>query len=376
MKSIFISTLFVILILSLLGCAEEVKDEVLNSNNPASEDEVLESEDNSEKIDKEIDTSDKEIDTVLDYYPFVKNRLMQYKGEGSEYAEMEIFIEYLQEYVVQVKTINAGTTVVNVLEYKDGILREVFSEGEFYHIENMLDTSRNMDNIILKEPIEIGNSWEDSEGNKVEITSLDKDLDTLSGKYKALEVTTSYDNNASKKDYYVKEIGYIGNIYKDGEFEVNAMLQSIDYEGMQVPINVYYPLADEEGSKYINENIIFKTNDDIRIILEKLLKKPDTDKLISAIPENSNINKISLNRDNWNLEIDLSKGFIEDMNAGSSYEMEIINSIVNTLGDFYDVERVYITVGGELYSSGHLQLLEDEYFEVHAEGIEEFKLED
>lgn len=383
MRKILTLTLLSVLLVSLSGCAGQAKDEELNDNELVAEEPAVkdntdnqtkdQSEDEDLETEEEKEVDSEEVETILNYYPFVKNRLMKYEGKGNEYAEMETMVEYMEEDLVQIKTTNAGTNVVNVLEYKDGTLKQVFGEGEFYHIENMLDASRNMDNILLKEPIEVGNSWEDAEGNKVEITSLEHDLDLPYGKYKALEVTTSYENNAVKKDYYIKDIGYAGNIYIDGDLEVETSLKDIEDQGIQIPVKVYYPLIDETASKYISKNIDFKTNDDTKIILEKLLKNPDSDKVMPAIPENANINKINLNRDNWNLEVDLSEGFIEDMNAGSSYEIEIVNSIVNTLGSFYDIERVYLTVGGKPYASGHLELLEDEYFEVYTEGIEQLE---
>lgn len=380
MKKILTLVLLSVLLFSLSACTGEAKDENMNTDNAVAEDKVIEdkaedkiSEDEALASEDKKEVDSQAIDTILNYYPLLKNRLMHYEGKGNEYAEMETMVEYIEDDLIQIKASNSGTNIVSVLEYKEGTLKEVFREGEFYHIENMLDASRNMDNIILKEPIEVGNSWEDAEGNKVEITSLDQDLDMPYGKYKALEVTTSYDNNAVKRDYYVKDIGYVGNIYIDGELQVETLLKDISDDGIEIPVKVYYPLIDEVGSKYINKIIEFKTNDDTKIILERLLKNPDSDKVMPTIPENSNINKINLNRDNWNLEVDLSEGFIEDMNAGSSYEIEIVNSIVNTLASFYDVERVYLTVGGEPYASGHLELLEDEYFEVYTEGIEELE---
>lgn len=369
MKKFLSFILFIVLVFSLSACNEGVKDEVSISNDGKAEDKVLNVKD--EPVKDTIDTA-----TIKDYYPFAKNRIMEYEGTGNEYAERKTFVEFIEEDTIQIKTMNSGTDFVNVLEYKDGVLREVFGEGEFYHIENMLNVSRNMDNIILKEPLELGNTWQDKDGNKVEITGLNEDISTPSGKYKALEVTTTYKDKANKKDYYVKDIGLVGSLYKDGDFQVKTLLRNIEDSGIELPIKVYYPMSEDIGSKYVSKNIIFKTNDNIKVILEKLLKNPNSNKLLPIMPENTSINKINLNRDNWNLEVDLAEGFINEMNAGSSYEIEIINSMVNTLGSFYDVERVYITVGGSPYESGHLQLLEDQYFEVNTSDIEELKIED
>ncbi len=355
MKRFLSFTLFMILMFSIGGCNEAVIEETSNT-------------------DSKTQNNMSGIATIKDYYPFEENKTMKYKGIGNEYAEMETFVEFIEEDTIQIKTINAGTNFVNVVELKDGVLTEVFGEGEFYHIENMINTNRNIDNIILKEPIQVGNSWQDGEGNKVEITGIDKLIDTPLKKYEALEVTTNYKGNASKKDYYVKGVGFVASIYEDGEFEVKTLLEKIEDKGISTNIKVYYPTSEDIGSKYIMKEINFKTNNNIKATLERLLKNPKSDKLLAAIPEDASIKRINLNRDNWNLEVDLSKEFNSEMNAGSTSEIEIINSIVNTLGNYYDVERVYITVEGQPYQSGHLQLLENEYFEVNTKDIEELKI--
>ena len=61
------------------------------------------------------------------------------------------------------------------------------------------------------------------------------------------------------------------------------------------------------------------------------------------------------------------------MNAGSGFEYEILRSITNTLGDYYGVDKVYISIEGRPYASGHYEIGEDEFFEVDKEGIKEFK---
>ena len=41
-----------------------------------------------------------------------------------------------------------------------------------------------------------------------------------------------------------------------------------------------------------------------------------------------------------------SEEFADDLNVGSAQEAEMLKSVVNTLGKFYDVEKVYITIEG------------------------------
>lgn len=354
MKKLLSLILSIVLVFSLVGCNEAAKEEVINPEDENTED-ILEK------------------DTIGDYYPFEKDRLMDYQGKGNEFAEMKSFVEFIDGDLIQIKKMNPGTNIVNVLELKDGVLREVFAEGEFYHLENMLNTNRNTDNIILKEPLEVGNSWADSDGNKVEITSLDKKIETPLKEYKALEVTTSYEGSSIKREYYARGVGFVASVYEDGEFKVETLLKGIEKKGMQKNIRAYYPRQDDIEIRYLDRSMVFNTNNNIKSILENLLKEPDSDKLLAPISKDTSIKSIDLNRDDWTLDIDFSKEFKEDMNAGSSYEIAVINSVVNTLGDFYDVERVHISIEGEPYESGHLKLLEGEYFEVDIEGIKELK---
>ncbi len=51
-------------------------------------------------------------------------------------------------------------------------------KGEFYHVENMLDINGETNNILLKEPLEVGNSWTTPEGYTRSITSIKEDIKT------------------------------------------------------------------------------------------------------------------------------------------------------------------------------------------------------
>ena len=73
------------------------------------------------------------------------------------------------------------------------------------------------------------------------------------------------------------------------------------------------------------------------------------------------------------MRVDFSNELLTDMNAGSSIEMEILKSIVNTIGNYYGVDKVYISTEGTPYSSGHFGIREDEYFTVDETDIKEFE---
>lgn len=354
MKKLVSFLIALIIIVPLPGCVVEVKND--NKN-----------------IIKREEIVSAEVLTIEDYFPFKGNLLMDYQGIGNEYAEQKTFIEFVEANRAQMKIMNPGTVIVKVMEYKNGELKEVFSEGEFYHIENLLNTNSNTERTVLKEPIEVGNKWVDSQGNEMEITGIDKDVTTPLGNYKALEVTTRYDEGRSLKEYYSKDIGLVAKIYNDGDFQVKTLLQDISEEKEKIDIMTFYPKKNDLNSVFTVQEIEFSTNDEVESILENLMKNPPSEELLPVISSGVTINSINLDRDTWTVQVDFSKELLNEMNAGASLELELLKSIVNTLGKFYDVEKVYITIEGTPYESGHIGLSENNYFTVDTIEIEENK---
>lgn len=311
--------------------------------------------------------------TIPDYFPFMENRVFDYEGTGSEFAEQKLYFEFIEDNKAQLKIMNPATNVVKVLEYKEGALREIYSEGEFYHIENMLDLKKEQSDILLKEPLEVGNSWTTIDGLKRSITGLDVDMETPMGSFEALEVTTEFEEGRTQKEYYVKDIGMVANIYNDDDYVVKTLLKSIKSGPFIVDLEAYYPLYSDIKTVYYKDSIDFYTNENVEKLLEDILKNPPSDDLISVIPDTAVINSVKLDRSSWTLRVDFSEGLLTDLNMGSSMETEILKSIVNTLGRLYDVEKVYISIEGQPYESGHYAIRDYEYFTVDTEGIQEHK---
>lgn len=326
---------------------------------------------NSEELD--IDSTLSSELTISDYYPFLENTIFEYEGIGNEFAERKVFFEFIDGNKAQLKTMNPGTNVVRVLENEDGVLKEIYYEGEFYHIEDMLNVAGEQNDIILMEPLKLGNSWTTADGYNRSITGLDMEIKTPMDTFEAMEVTTELGEARRQKHYYAKDIGLVASVYEDGEYKVETLLKSMENKPLVLDIDLYYPLSTDIETVYMEDQISFHTNQSIERLLEDFLKNPPSDGLIPAIPASSVINSIKLDRLEWALRVDFSRELIRDMNAGSSFEREILKSLVNTLGRFYDVENVYISLEGKPYESGHYVLEAHEPFRVDIEGIEKYK---
>lgn len=312
---------------------------------------------------------------AIDYYPFVENRIYDYEGIGNEYAEQKTFVEFTDKNKAQIKIINPGTNLIKIVEYDEGALVETYSEGEFYHIENMLNTKGDKEDIILKEPIVVGNSWLTKDGYTKEITNLDVLIETPYRKFEALEVTTTFDDGSFLKEYFGKNVGLVARIYDYKEYQVKTLLKTIEEKPLEHNSQFFYPLFSDTKSVFVDGKILFYTNGRIESLFEEKLKNPPSDDLIAPLLDDMKINSIHFDRNNnWMVKVDFSDEFLKGMNSGTALEYEILKCIVNTFGKFYDTDKVYISINGRPYESGHFALHDDEGFLVDTEGIEIFKI--
>ncbi len=148
--------------------------------------------------------------------------------------------------------------------------------------------------------------------------------------------------------------------------KVTSTLKSIE-ENMRLnqSIRCYYP---DENYKihYEDKNLTFSTNDITKITIQKLFKNFPGNNKGRLLGKNVTINSLYLNDDGM-VYIDFSSNFVKEMNAGSGFESAILESIVNTIGKYYGVNKVYITIDNKPYSSGHIVKAKGEYFKVTCE---------
>jgi spore germination protein GerM len=133
-------------------------------------------------------------------------------------------------------------------------------------------------------------------------------------------------------------------------------------------IQFFIPDADRETIYTVDKEISFVTNDVTRNKLESAIKEITLDNKDTVISSNTKINSLYLNKDNI-VYVDFSKELISEMNAGAYYESLILQCITNTLGTYYGVNDVYITVEGKPYESGHIVMKKGEAFRVNLDNV-------
>ena len=374
MKKLILTISFILIFVLLTGCTKTNTGTQTNdiTSSPVPTDsataEITEKPEPTEAVAEPTPQEPEESLTIADYFPQKENTKYIYEGEGNEYASYSVFTDYISKNRIQLRTNNGGSELVRVLENKDGQLTVLLSRGEIYYRENLLNSTDENTEILLKEPLVKGTEWTLADNRKRYISNVDVEITTPAGTFQALEVTTEGEDD-KVVDYYAAEVGLIKSIFTSGGMDVTSTLSKIEEDvPFEQTIRFYYPNVNEDVIYLVEKQLLFNTNDITKIELEDAIKDIKKDNLDPVLSTNTKINSLYLNKDNV-VYVDFTKELISEINAGSSYETLILQCITNTLGDYYGVKEVYITVEGEPYESGHYSMRKGEAFQVDMENV-------
>lgn len=303
--------------------------------------------------------------SIQDYCPFMGNIRISYGSKNGSIGKKDIYVDYLKGNRLQLRTVTQSSSSVQVIEVKDGELRLIASRDDFSYRDNLLLAQNSKPEVLLKEPLQKGTSWTLPDGSKRYISDVDVDIKIPLGDFKALEVTTENGDNITK-DYYALNLGPIKTIYKNKDSEIETYVDGIDTNvQFNQTIKVYYPY-NHNGYVYLKRKASFKTNDELKDVFEKFFKSSPGMGIVRLISDKTEIKKLYLNTIEHKVVVDFNFEFKKYLDSVPSNEGEIVQSIVDTLGDYYNVDKVYITVDGDEYDFNRV-------FYVNYKSIREYK---
>lgn len=319
-----------------------------------------------------IDNALKSLFTIKDYFPLKQNTKYVYEGIGNEFASYSVLVDYIVGNRIQLRTNNGGTEIVKVLENKDGKLTMLLSIAECYYRENLTNSPISKAEILLKEPLIKGTTWTLDNNRKRYISNVEVQITTPLGKYKALEVTTT-DKSTKILDYYAQNVGLVKTIFIFNGSQVSSSLKKIESNvSFTQSLEFYYPNVNGINLNFVEKQLIFKTNDITKIKIEAAYKVLPKGNIAKVLSPNAKIKSLYLNKDGM-VYIDFTKELVSEMNAGSGYESMILQCIANTFGKYYGINKVYITVEGDPYKSGHIEMKKGQPFIVDFKNSIELK---
>lgn len=171
---------------------------------------------------------------LSEYLPLQEGNSWKYEGIGNEFASYTQEVTHRKANKAQV-VVSSGTATVNRYEITEDSILNTYRLPEFYEKVSILDRPSNIQAIILKLPLEVGNSWV-SESNSCEIIDLAATVETPSGVYRdCLAIKTTYQDSNHSINYYAKGIGMVKSEYVMSDFTVISQLSSYS---VQAPKNI------------------------------------------------------------------------------------------------------------------------------------------
>ena len=122
-----------------------------------------------------------------------------------------------------------------------------------------------------------------------------------------------------------------------------APTETVETEPVMLKFTVYYPNENVDGLESIDMS---STTIDPDTLIQALI-------WLNVLPEDTKVN--SLTSEGLQLNIDFNETFRDYLcTMGTSGEMVLIGSVVNTFLSAYQAESVMITANGEILESGHV----------------------
>jgi len=311
---------------------------------------------------------------ISNIFPFKQDVQLKYTSSESPTSNSNIYIDFIKTNRMQFRIVTSDSSVGYVLENKNGELRLITSRNSFYYHEDLTSIQNVTPEIILKEPLVKGTSWLLPNGNKRYISKDNVEIATASGKYIALEVTTE-SSKGKIINYYAPKVGLVKTISNLTKKSISSLEAIVEDAVATETVNFYYPNPEKDSLMFFKRQLHFKTGDAAKTFFEKYFKEAPTSSLTKVISLNTKIEKLYLNTTENKVYVDFSKEFRKEMNLGSSGESAVLKCITNTLCDYFNVDKLSLTVEGKPYESGHIILKSNEplYIDAGLKNIVEFK---
>jgi len=163
---------------------------------------------------------------VSDYMPMLVGYTWEYEGEGNEYASYVLKVEYQESNRYQLSRDNGGAVIADIYEARKDSLVHVYQAGEGEDHPNLLKQPNNLEDILIKLPLQAGNKWT-SEENSYEILDTKASITVPYGTFKdCIVVKRTYKDGGEDYMYYKDGVGLIQSEFRSGDFKVFSRLKN------------------------------------------------------------------------------------------------------------------------------------------------------
>lgn len=282
---------------------------------------------------------------LSNYLPYVAYQLKQFSNESGSYTT---YVDFFDESnrVMQVREIVGATNYVNIYEWSEQAIQLTARHENIALFENLTqDVSSTPDaNLtLLSAPVAVGTTWSYDGTHTSQIVGLYESLTLGEQQYtEVVEVSTPFEAY-DLRQYYASGDGLILTRYVDNaEVSTGEQFWQVTGNSHQVMMILNRDVAQPqtEGEYLLSlEKVPFayQTNDSLARAFQRLF----TD--LGWITDDVVVNSLTVDEAGV-ANLDFSAGVVAAFNQHPSTETSIIPAIVTTLGHYFDVTQVRLTV--------------------------------
>lgn len=292
---------------------------------------------------------------------------ISYTDENGVVA-LETYVEYADEAEEAVRvqhrviTRDSDSPYVQVTQCRSGQLVRTYLKPQVGYTYNVLGSTQNEEEALLCEPVTLGTEWEVKGGTRA-ITAVDRIIDVSLGSYRAVEVTTRYDDGSRTVQYYVPDFGLLCEYGYAASGERTHVLEASTQEsdqGFTQLIRFYFVQPYTSSIRYQSRRVTIMPNASMGSrFINQFRTAPSGSGLITL--DDVSINSIRLDSHGY-VHVDFSSSLITTVSSiGRTSEGLLLTALANTFCEYYQTSRMYITVNGGLYESPYRFLMDGEY---------------
>ena len=282
---------------------------------------------------------------LSNYLPYVAYQLKQFSNESGSYTT---YVDFFDESnrVMQVREIVGATNYVNIYEWSEQAIQLTARHENIALFENLTqDVSSTPDaNLtLLSAPVAVGTTWSYDGTHTSQIVGLYESLTLGEQQYtEVVEVSTPFEAY-DLRQYYASGDGLILTRYVDNvEVSTGEQFWQVTGNSHQVMMILNRDVAQPqtEGEYLLSlEKVPFayQTNDSLARAFQRLF----TD--LGWITDDIVVNSLTVDEAGV-ANLDFSAGVVAAFNQHPSTETSIIPAIVTTVGHYFNVTQVRLTV--------------------------------
>lgn len=355
------------LIVILTGCANEPMIKISEENLASLEAKKTQAEGTDESTVTEEETSvepeepknvavadtsqwsrlpDETVLELAEYLPYHANQMKLFTSSETNFTTyMDYYDTALQ--MMQVREMVQGKTHVQVYRWDEDQIQLVLEQDNGQAFDNQLvEAQSQTENVVtlLSGPLTVGTTWQYDANHQSELVALYEEATIEEATYtNVVEVMTAFEDYTLYQ-YYAAGDGLImtHQIPNEGETAAESFAQ-VSQNHHQVMMVVSREIASPQVNQDIllaTESVEFswQTNDTLAKAFQRLFIEQ------GWMTDQITINQMSVT--DGTVTVDFSAGIVAAMNEHPATETGVIPAMVATIGNFYGVDQVMLTVNG------------------------------